>query len=36
MEENKKAGLYSVQQENEAGSSFDFKTIYTMIILNWQ
>ncbi len=36
MEENKNTGLYSVQQESEVNSSFDFKTIYTMVILNWK
>ena len=37
MEENKSQGLYNAQQENEEGkSSFDFKTIYTMLVLNWK
>ncbi len=37
MEENKNAGQYNVQKENEAeSSSFDFRTIYTMFVLNWK
>lgn len=33
---NNQQGLYNVQQELEEGSSFDFKIIYTTLILNWQ
>lgn len=33
---NNQQGLYNVQQEPEEGSSFDFKIIYTTLILNWQ
>ena len=37
MEENKTAGLYNVQQENETEkSSFDIRTLYTMVVLNWK
>lgn len=37
MEENKSAGLYSVQQENDGeSSSLDFKAIYTILVLNWK
>ena len=37
MEENKNAGLYNVQQENETEkSSFDIRTLYTMVVLNWK
>ncbi len=36
MEENNNLGLYNVQQENEEESSFNFKTIYTTLILNWK
>ena len=37
MEENKNAGLYNVQQENEEEkSSFDLRAIYTMVVLNWK
>lgn len=35
MEENKNAGLYNVQPEEES-SSFNFAAIYSAIILNWQ
>ena len=35
MEENKNLELESIQ-ENEAKSSFDFATIYTVLILNWK
>lgn len=33
---NNQQDLYNVQQELEEGSSFDFKIIYTTLILNWQ
>ena len=33
---NNQQGLYNVQQELEEGSSFDFKIIYSTLILNWQ
>ena len=33
---NNQQGLYNVKQELEEGSSFDFKIIYTTLILNWQ
>lgn len=33
---NNQQGLYNVQQELEEGSSFDFKIIYSALILNWQ
>lgn len=33
---NNQQGLYNVQQGLEEGSSFDFKIIYTTLILNWQ
>lgn len=33
---NNQQGLYNVQQKLEEGSSFDFKIIYTTLILNWQ
>ena len=37
MEENKSVGSYNTQQGNEeSASSFDFKTIYTMVVLNWK
>ena len=36
MEENKKQGVYNVQQDAEENSSFDFRTIYTILILNWK
>ena len=37
MEENKNVGLYNVQQENETEkSSFDIRTLYTMVVLNWK
>jgi len=36
MEDNKVSGLYNVQQESEEKSSFDFKTLYTIFILNWK
>lgn len=35
MEENKNLELESIQ-ENEEKSSFDFATIYTVLILNWK
>ena len=37
MEENKNAGTYNVRQESqEENSSLDFKTIYTLLVLNWK
>ena len=37
MEENKSVESYNTQQGNEeSASSFDFKTIYTMVVLNWK
>lgn len=36
MEENNNSGLYNVQTDNEEPSSFDFRSIYTTIILNWK
>ena len=36
MEEINNSGLYNVQTDNEESSSFDFKTIYTAIVLNWK
>ena len=36
MEESKNIGLYNVQQEQEEKSSFDFKTLYTVFLLNWK
>lgn len=36
MEENKNLGSYNVLQEQEEKSSFDFKTLYTIFILNWK
>ena len=35
MEENKNLEMESIQ-ENEEKSSFDFATIYTVLILNWK
>lgn len=35
MEENKNYGMDNMQQVDE-GSSFDFKTIYKILVLNWQ
>lgn len=36
MEENKVSGLYNIQQEPEEKSSFDFKALYTIFLLNWK
>lgn len=36
MEENKNLGSYNVLQEQEEKSSFDFKTLYIIFILNWK
>ena len=35
MEENKKLGLDQLQQQEEK-STFDFKTIFTTVVLNWK
>lgn len=36
MEENNTKGLYTVQDDEEQGSSFNLKTIYTALLLNWK
>lgn len=36
MEENNTKGLYNVQEDEEQSSSFNFKTIYTIFLLNWK
>lgn len=36
MEDNKKLGLYNVQDDTEEKSSFDFKAIYKAVLLNWK
>lgn len=36
MEENINQGTNNVQQELEESSSFNFRTIFTALVLNWQ
>ena len=36
MEDNNSQGLYPAQPEAEEKSSFDIKTLYTIVILNWK